>query len=55
MCIRDSTGVYTIVRPHATWGLPLTERTLANALHDAGYATAITGKWHLGELSLIHI
>ena len=43
------TGVYTIVRPHATWGLPLTERTLANALHDAGYATAITGKWHLGE------
>ncbi|MEO6739076.1 MAG: arylsulfatase [Chthoniobacteraceae bacterium] len=43
------TGVYTIVRPHATWGLPLAERTLANALKDAGYATAITGKWHLGE------
>ena len=43
------TGVYTIVRPHAKWGMPLTERTLANALHDAGYETAITGKWHLGE------
>lgn len=43
------TGVYTIVRPHTTWGLPLKERTLANALHDAGYETAITGKWHLGE------
>jgi len=43
------TGVYTIVRPHATWGLPLAERTLANALKDAGYATTITGKWHLGE------
>lgn len=43
------TGVYTIVRPHAKWGLPLNERTLANALHDAGYATSITGKWHLGE------
>ena len=43
------TGVYTIVRPHAKWGLPLQERTLANALHDAGYETAITGKWHLGE------
>ncbi|WP_052573623.1 arylsulfatase [Haloferula sp. BvORR071] len=43
------TGVYTIVRPHAKWGLPLAERTLANALHDAGYETAITGKWHLGE------
>jgi arylsulfatase A-like enzyme len=43
------TGVYTIVRPGAKWGLPLNERTLANALKDAGYTTAITGKWHLGE------
>jgi len=43
------TGVYTVVRPHARWGLPLGERTLANALKDAGYSTAITGKWHLGE------
>jgi arylsulfatase A-like enzyme len=43
------TGVYTVVRPHAKWGLPLQERTLANALKDAGYETAITGKWHLGE------
>ena len=43
------TGVYSIVRPGAPWGLPLAERTLANALSDAGYATAITGKWHLGE------
>jgi arylsulfatase A-like enzyme len=43
------TGVYTIVRPGAEWGLPLTERTLAQALHEAGYETAICGKWHLGE------
>ncbi|MCX6898086.1 MAG: arylsulfatase [Verrucomicrobia bacterium] len=43
------TGVYTIVRPHAPWGLPLEERTLAQALRAAGYETAITGKWHLGE------
>jgi arylsulfatase A-like enzyme len=43
------TGVYTVVRPHAKWGLPLQERTLAQALKDAGYETAITGKWHLGE------
>jgi N-acetylgalactosamine-6-sulfatase len=29
-------------------GLPTTEPTLSRLLHDAGYATAITGKWHLG-------
>lgn len=43
------TGVYTVVRPHAKWGLPLQERTLVDALKAAGYQTAITGKWHLGE------
>jgi arylsulfatase A-like enzyme len=49
------TGVYTIVRPHATWGLPLAERTLATALKDAGYETAITGKWHLGEFDRAYL
>ena len=49
------TGVYTIVRPKAQWGLPLQERTLANALHDAGYETAITGKWHLGEFDPAYV
>ena len=43
------TGVYTIVRPGAPWGLPLNERTLPQALREAGYTTAICGKWHLGE------
>ncbi|MBP7950155.1 MAG: arylsulfatase [Verrucomicrobiales bacterium] len=43
------TGVYTVVRPGAKWGLPLAERILPRALHDAGYLTAICGKWHLGE------
>lgn len=49
------TGVYGIVRPHAKWGLPLEERTLANALKDAGYTTAITGKWHLGEFDKAYL
>jgi arylsulfatase A-like enzyme/dienelactone hydrolase len=43
------TGVYTVVRPGAPWGLPLGERTLPEALREAGYTTAICGKWHLGE------
>lgn len=43
------TGVYSVVRPHAPWGLSLDERTLAQALREAGYETAIVGKWHLGE------
>src|SRR3954468_13603939 len=38
-----------VVRPWANYGLPLEERTLAQALRDAGYETAITGKWHLGH------
>jgi arylsulfatase A-like enzyme len=49
------TGVYTVVRPHAKWGLPLAERTLASALKDAGYETAITGKWHLGEFDRAYL
>lgn len=49
------TGVYTIVRPHAKWGLPLEERTLATALSEAGYTTAITGKWHLGEFDKAYL
>jgi len=29
-------------------GLPAEEQTIVRLLHDAGYATAIIGKWHLG-------
>jgi arylsulfatase A-like enzyme len=33
--------------PHALQ-MPLEERTIAEELHDAGYATFFCGKWHLG-------
>ena len=38
-----------VVRPWSDHGLPLDERTMASALGDVGYATAIFGKWHLGH------
>ena len=40
-----------VIRPWAEHGLALDERTLAQALKEAGYTTAICGKWHLGHLS----
>lgn len=38
-----------VVRPWAQYGLPLDETTLADDMKSAGYATAIFGKWHLGQ------
>lgn len=38
-----------VVRPWESRGLPLGERTLPSALKEAGYQTAIVGKWHLGH------
>lgn len=32
----------------AKLGLPLDQRTIANVLHDGGYATSLIGKWHQG-------
>ena len=43
-------GLQTGVIPSAhTWGLPTDEWLLPQALKDAGYDTAIVGKWHLGH------
>jgi arylsulfatase A-like enzyme len=35
-------------------GLPVSERTLADVLTDAGYITALIGKWHLGGTAKYH-
>ena len=37
------------IGPGAKYGLPTDERTLAQALHEAGYRTALIGKWQLGH------
>lgn len=38
----------TIDPSNAAAGIPLTETTLSEALHQAGYASMAVGKWHLG-------
>ncbi|MDZ4684654.1 MAG: sulfatase-like hydrolase/transferase [Planctomycetaceae bacterium] len=35
-------------------GLPVKQKTLADRLRDAGYATGLVGKWHLGGTAKFH-
>ena len=37
-----------VLHPGDKFGLPLEERTITQALREAGYTTAMCGKWHLG-------
>ncbi len=47
------TGLYgkknVVFFPNATGGIPQQEITIAEALKNAGYSTAMFGKWHLGD------
>jgi arylsulfatase A-like enzyme len=38
-----------VIFPAHKYGLPLDETTLPQALKQAGYSTAMVGKWHLGH------
>jgi len=43
-------GLQTLVIPASmAYGLPTDERLLPQALKEAGYTTALIGKWHLGH------
>lgn len=42
--------VFWVLFPESTGGLPQSETTLPEVLKEAGYATAMVGKWHLGHL-----
>jgi arylsulfatase A-like enzyme len=51
--VKIMTGRYNH-RNYENWGiLPKTEITFANLLHDAGYATFVTGKWQLKGHTLL--
>ncbi len=42
-------GLTDVLYPEDAKGLPAEERTVAEYLQDAGYATACVGKWHVGR------
>jgi len=45
------TGLDVVLFPGQTKGLVAEEYTLAELLSDAGYKTAMFGKWHVGEMA----
>jgi arylsulfatase A len=48
-CYPNRVGILGALGPHSKTGLNSNEVTLAEVLQSRGYATAIYGKWHLGD------
>lgn len=48
-CYPNRIGFAYALSPNSPYGINDKEETVAELLHDKGYATAIFGKWHLGD------
>ena len=48
-CYPNRIGIHNALMPNSKVGLNPKETTLAEMLKNKGYATAIFGKWHLGD------
>ena len=48
-CYPNRIGFHDAFMPHSKIGLSDKEETIADVLKKKGYATAIVGKWHLGD------
>lgn len=48
-CYPNRIGIHNALMPDSPIGLHPSETTLAEMLREQGYATAIFGKWHLGD------
>ena len=48
-CYPNRIGIHLALGPHSKTGISDQETTLAQLLKQKGYATAIFGKWHLGD------
>lgn len=48
-CYPNRIGIHGALFPDSKVGIAAQERTIAEMLHERGYATGIFGKWHLGH------